>query len=626
MQPGGIGAVIRAFQVIIQGTNGGLWVFDGSGHLRESITATAGTINGQAYQPDIVSYSSATVTRWCRLSSGGLIFTDSLHYGSDGTVGLSPFGNNTQSPSLQLGAPEGFTGGLPGFAEILGPSPDNSRGGGYAFNTTANLLSNFGVFWLIPSGDTLGAQDVAHINNAYADGWQFIILMPGDWYLNANILIPNDHCDLHGCGSATVIHLVANAGTLVNMIMNTVDVKYFRFSDFIIDGNAGAQVANSWNCGIVLQNPSADGRHMGWRVRIQNIAGDGLVQTGRGSSSFGDFHIFGAGGFGLNVHEDCYFVNFDIGACGIDGILEQGSSNQFAACKSWFSGANLVSGRGDPVSLLTVNAPNNFWDGGGIAGLQFSLVNGWGNGHRVANISGSVIANAGSGGTLDCYYQDNARAGYCNINGSQRRVGTVVADSNNNCGNSGGVPNGNYPGIDLASSNCKIDGSSFDRAANANHQAAALGITSGANSNSIHLTFTGTLNDGSNMPPLTAASVPVKSDLSFKGEGDSFFNPVFAATYTPDPFGSTYHGMVVTGAITIANPALAGTNNTGYNAPFFTYPGMHLIIALTQDLVGGHVITLGAGYSLNGHAFTVAAANTSAIEFVFDGQLWQAIG
>jgi hypothetical protein len=467
-----------------------------------------------------------------------------------------------------------------------------------------------------------GWDDATQINNALLQ-YPLVRCAAAVFTLQTGLVIP-DSTALTGIPFRSKLQFANNVGLLAIMITNAANAQYCSVDNLLLDGNNANQMAGAWQCGVVLQNPAADGRHQGnGGMRVQNFTGDGFVQTGRGSSQFSNWQIFGCSGFGANIHEDCYYTGWDIGACGIDGMLIQGASNQLAAVKTFFSGAALVSGRGAGVTLNTVPAPGNAWDGGNITGgLNFSLVNGWGNGFNYANISGTAIGNAGSGGTMAaCYAQDNARAGVANLFGTQRLVIDCVADSNNNCGTNGGVPNGAYPGFDWAASNCVVRGSSFDRAANVNHMAGALQLTAGAVGNQFHLEFTGTLNDGSNMPPLTAASNPVRCDFQFKAQGRSFFAPVFAATYTPDPFGAEVHEITLTGNITFANPALAGTNTTGYNAPAFTVPGMRLTLIAIQDGAGGHTVTFGAAYK-GASAPSVVAGVTNVWSFVYDGTNW----
>lgn len=467
-----------------------------------------------------------------------------------------------------------------------------------------------------------GWDDATQINNALLQ-YPLVRCAPATFTLQTGIIIPASTA-LTGIPFRSLLTFANNVGLLTIMITNAVNAQFCSVDSLLLDGNNANQLGGAWQRGVVLANGPADGRHQGnGGMRVQNFTGTGFTQTGRGSSQFSNWQIFGCGGHGANVHEDCYYTGFDIGSSGIEGMLIQGASNQLAAVKTFFSGAALVSGRGAGVTLNTVAAPAIAEEGGNITGgLNYSLGNGWGNGFQYANISGTAIGNAGSGGTMAaCYAQDNARAGVANLFGTQRLVIDCVADSNNNCGTNGGIPNGAYPGFDWAASNCQVRGSSFDRNVNTNHQAGALQVTSGSVGNQFDLEFTGTLNDGSNMPPLTAASVPVRCSFRWKAAGWSLFQPGFASTYTPDPFTAETHEITITGAITFALPALAGTNTTGYNSPAFTVPGQRLQIIGVQDGAGGHAVTFAAGYK-GATAASLAANATNVWTFVFDSTNW----
>jgi hypothetical protein len=481
--------------------------------------------------------------------------------------------------------------------------------------------------WLVTPkvqfGDAAG-DDAVNINYALQQSPK-VRLGPFTYNI-ATPIVMSSFNSLQGAGLQTVLQFAASAGSLTNMITNgSGSANACRISDLTLDGNK-ANNAGTWQCGIVLANPNVgpfftDGRHQVSNVLIKNFTGDGFVQTGRGSSQFSDVQIFLCDGFGANIHEDCYYSGFDIGSSGIDGMIVQGGSNMIVNSKCWFSGAKLVSSRVDGATLLTVTPPGNFWDGSGIAGLTFSLANGFGNGFYYTNISGASQTGNNSGGSMaGCYSQDNARAGYF-ITGRKQTFSSINADSNNNCGTSGGVPNGSFAGVDAQCSTCEIQGFSWDRAANVNHQAAALNITSSANENEIHLGFTGTLNDGSNMAPLTAASVVNRANVVMSASG-GFRAPGSGTPQTPDPFSADVVSITLTQNIVFNNPALAGTNTTGT----FLVPGQRVTLALTQDGTGGRTVTLGGLYRLNGKAFTLVANATSVIEFVWDGTNWQAVG
>jgi hypothetical protein len=464
------------------------------------------------------------------------------------------------------------------------------------------------------------------------------VYVPAGTYKTGPLTIPQN-VTLRGAGiAATTLQLAPTVSQYGNLIMNqqlagtSYDANCVQVRDLRIDGNKSAMSAGWRNCGIVLSNrtPSGgfeytDGRHQVSNVLIQNFTGDGLVQAGRGVVQASDVQAWVCNGFGFNLNEDSEYVNCDAGACGLDGFIIQGGSNRLTGCKAWFSGAALVSGRGAGATLLTVTAPPNSWDGGNITGgLTFSLANGYGNGFLWRNISGTSVASNSSGGSYSALgAQDNARAGFL-VQGARQTLTGIEADSNGNCGTTSGLPNGTYAGVEANCSNSIIIGTCWDRAANVNHQGAALRLVSSSGTNTrnrIQLGFSGSLNDSSNMPPLTADSTLYQNSVQFQGMSGSFQNPSFTSSFTPDPFAAeVFAPGALTGNVTISNPALAGTNTTG----LFLVPGMKLTLILTQDGTGGRTVALGAAFRLNGKSFSTAAGATTVITFIYDGASWQA--
>lgn len=102
--------------------------------------------------------------------------------------------------------------------------------------------------------------------------------------------------------------------------------------------------------------------------------------------------------------------------------------------------------------------------------------------------------------------------------------------------------------------------------------------------------------------------------ISFNGTGrDIVQNPVFAASYTPDP----ELGEIV------FYPAL--TANLTVNAPVNPVRGMKLHFFFTQNGSGGWTVTFNSVFKKTGGAFTATAgANTKCnIAFMYDGTAWQ---
>lgn len=530
-----------------------------------------------------------------------------------------------------LAAPSGTP--APGAALIA-----TGNGSETAWSTSWYNVQAYGATGNDSTSDTT-AIAAALTAAGYAGGGT--VYLPPGTYLTGALSIPQN-VTIRGAGiDATTLKLSSSAAKFDNLLTNaqligtTYDANCCQVRDMTLDGNAGAMSAGWWNSGIVFSNrtPSGgyeylDGRHQASNLLIQNFTGDGLVQAGRGESQFSDIQVWLVNGFGFNINEDSEYSNCDAGGCGLDGFLIQGGSNRLVGCKSWFSGAKLTSTRGSGASATTVAAPSGTgapdWDGGNQASpITFSLANGYGSGFLWLSISGTSTSGNHSTNTLaGCGAQDNARNGFC-LNGSRQVLAGVEADSNSNCGvTSGTTPLASYAGFDIDCDRSVIIGISWDRGANTNHQAAAVNFISGDPGNVIDMVFYGSLNDGSNMPPLLASSTGnTQSSLRFNGMGPGSIQfPNFAASYTPDPFLGEVVSMTLTGAITVNNPALTGTNTTGT----FLIPGQKLTLILTQDGSGGHAVTLGGAFRLNGKSFSTSASATTAIPFIWDGTSWQA--
>ena len=193
--------------------------------------------------------------------------------------------------------------------------------------------------------------------------------------------------------------LKANAGTLANLITNQQnyagvnDAQAVAVRNMRLNGNISNQLANSWNCGIVLNNDSPsgnyewqDGRHQVSNVLIESFTGDGLVQQNRGTCQFSDVQVFNVGGSGFIVAVDNELTNCDAGGCGIEGFWVQDNSI-LSNCKAWYCGSALTTSRTSGAAR-SVTAPSNAWDNGGSA-TTYSLANGFGNGFLIAGQPGS---------------------------------------------------------------------------------------------------------------------------------------------------------------------------------------------------------------------------------------------
>lgn len=592
---------VLAQLIIIEGPNDGLFVYNGTpaaGNLVGSIAVTGGTDQfGNLYLAGEVTYTPA-----------GPGFEACQNFGAQLTFYTAITEAGPWTPVGVFG-PSGTAGTTMLLQAISGPIVVQ---GGIAY-----------VKPLSPAGD-----DGAAINAIYAiAGVKTVIQAPGTFNIATTIAIP-DGGTLAGSGLGTINQLAASSGATQNVITNASGATNCTVRDLLIDGNSPSN-AGTWQSGIVLNNPAADPHHQIRGVRIQNTTGDGIVLAGRaGGTVVSDVSMRFTNGFGVNTIFDAAFVNVDIGNAGIDGFLIQGGSVRLSNCKAWFAGDKLVSGRGAGATLLTVSPPANAFDGSGIAGLTFTVTGGWGNGFHWTNISGSSQGPSGFGGTCAALTaQDNAGAGFRNDGTGGAGPAVVItgaeADSNNNNGTTGGSPNAFISGIEWGGSHGYVEGKSFDRGSNVNHQTAALNIvsTSGFTGNRFRLQFFGSLNDGSNMPPLALGSVPTANDCEFGAQGRSLRPLAASGTVAVDPFLAETFTSTMTGALTVSNPALTGTDTTG----IFLVQGMKITLCLTQDGVGGHAVTLGGAFRLNGLTFTGVANATTAIEFVYDGTSWQAL-
>ena len=476
------------------------------------------------------------------------------------------------------------------------------------------------------------AAAASGITSTTPQGLSGTVFFPAGTFVTGPLVLP-ERVELVGVGWATELQLKANAGTLANLITNqqnyagSNDAQAVAVRNMRLNGNISNQLANSWNCGIVLNNDSPsgnyewqDGRHQVSNVLIESFTGDGLVQQNRGTCQFSDVQVFNVGGSGFIVSVDNELTNCDAGGCGIEGFWVQDNS-QLSNCKAWYCGSALTTSRTSGVAA-SVTAPNNSWDNGGSA-TTYSLANGFGNGFLIAGQPGGGAMQGQYGGSVltGCYAQDNARSGFY-LNGGRMILENCNADSNNNNGTSngtsGGTPVGSYAGFDIAAYNSRVSGISWDRSANVNHQAAALHIASGFHTGVIELAFEGSLNDGSNMPPLLAGSAPSQFSVRMGGSNDGVQSLGFSSTLAVDPFMGETIAVTLTGPMTVSAPALTGTNTTGV----FLIPGMRLRFILRQDGTGGRVVTWNAVFKTSG-ALTTTLNTVNIVEFIYDGTNWR---
>lgn len=650
------GLTITGGVIKITGSTGGLFAYDpsiGAGNLIGWLTDAGSDPFGNAVSGVIGAQNNATTAKTFITKNANLHF-NVVHFTNDAVIGAGEEGTGTvpyPAPNASFVSPS-QAGSTAQISLILLAGDKETAKGPFALLSPANVGGVSGQYyagshcWYLPG---TGVDDGAAINALLALGITKFTLLPGVANITTPISSSVNDIDFGGSGAGnpilgtvgTVLKLAASSAAFNNVIGNSGGAAGWTLHDFAIDGNSGGlsgsnQPAGAWQAGIVLQNSGTDGRHCVYNVRCENLTGDGIVTTGNQGRS----RIFGntadqCNGFGFNLTHDSEIFGNDAGRCGIGGFLIQGGSNALAACKAWFAGQVLVSTggvlgvRGVGASLLTVNAPTGAgapaWDGAGVAGLVFSVANGWGNGFHWVNITGSSRASGGGEGSYESMIaQDCAGNGFKNEGATGLKM-SGIADSCSNSGTSSGTtPNVQLAGWDIAANQCNIDGTSMDDGGNTSHQYGALSISAGSARNRINLQFYGTLNDGSNMPPLTAASAqPLSNVVNFRASGPGSFKSIgSAATWTPDPFDAEVQEMTVTSALTINAPALAGTNTTGQ----FLVQGMRLTLITKQDATG-HAVTLNAVFKVAGSAGFSAAANAiTAITFMYDGTNWIAVG
>jgi hypothetical protein len=551
-----------------------------------------------------ISGTSATVTR-----------------GADGTTPVVHTSGFTVQQVLTRASLNGFSQSKAAFASILDYGADPSG------NTDSTSAITAAIAAVTPAD---GVFDVAGT-----------VLVPSGQYLTGPIVLPQ-RVGLLGTGYGSTLVLSASAPANCTMVSNSQDAgaagngaQMCFVSNLRLDGNNSHRAGN-WDSAIVFTNtyhPTwpyeyADARHVISGVNIQYFTGDGIVVD---DSTISDCNIWSVGGFGFVTASDANFANCGAGGCGLDGFVVPGSS-QLTNCKSWYSGSALTSGQysGQNATALSVTAPNNYW---GSGSLTYTLAAGYGNGFLLAQPAAGGPTQGGNFGTLSgCYAQDNARAGFY-IDQSYANLSGCTADSNGNNGTSDGTstgaPVGSFAGFDVTSAGSNIDGISFNRSSNLNQQAAGLHVYSGFTGGNIHLGFGGSLNDGSNMPPLMAGDVPQGVDLrmyhmsTFTGssQGGGYFADASFATgsYAVDPFWATTWDLTLSGNITLGNPAMKGTNTTGT----FLYQGMKLRYIIRQGSTA-FTVSWGAAFAVRS-APAVTANSVSILDFVYDGTTWQQV-
>lgn len=517
------------------------------------------------------------------------------------------------------------------------------------FSQAEAAFANILDYGADPSGNTDSTSAIAAAITAVtpADGVfdaAGTVFIPGGQYITQPIVLPQ-RVGLLGAGFASTLVLAAGSPANSTLVSNAPNAgatgngaQMCFVSSLRLDGNNSHRSGN-WDNGIVFTNtytPTypyeySDARHLITNVNVQYFTGDGIVIN---DSDVSDCNIWSVGGFGFATINDANFVNCSAGGTGLDGFVVPGSC-QLTNCKAWYSGVKLTSGQysGQSATALTVTASNNYWGGGSIT---YTLAEGYGNGFLLGTPQAGTAGPSASGNfaTLaGCYAQDNCRAGYLILQPYANLSG-CTADSNSNCGTSngtsGGTPVGSFAGFDMQSAGSIIEGFSYNRSANLNQQAAGLHVSSGTGGK-ITLGFGGQLNDGSNMPPLMAGDTPQGVDLQMyhmstytsSNQGGGYFSDHSFATgtYSVDPFWATTWDLLLSGNITLANPAMigSGANTTGT----FLYQGMKLRYIIRQGATA-YTVSWGGAFVFRATP-NFPASSVRILDFVYDGTNWQQV-
>jgi hypothetical protein len=179
--------LVVARVVVIEGTGDGLFVYDGPaalGNLVDSVAAVSGTdLYGNIVEAGITTYNP----------SAGIyaqLYNAALQFGFT-TLGGTPAGISGLPGGITLGS--GSDGGLPASLSVnaAGPGPFPNFAA-VQVNANASLVFNGNTeslfAFLTPSGDTSGLDDSTNIADCFSAGVSVVWLLPGTWYVYANIV------------------------------------------------------------------------------------------------------------------------------------------------------------------------------------------------------------------------------------------------------------------------------------------------------------------------------------------------------------------------------------------------------------------------------------------------------
>jgi hypothetical protein len=127
-----------------------------------------------------------------------------------------------------------------------------------------------------PSGDQTGQEDCTYLNDALAAGFA-VQLLPGSWYLNAEVAVPWN-LQLRGCGPTTAVNFLGTGDCfrMYNPTMpagypyNTQDNQSGGIYDLLIDGASAGAGSAGIHMGDML------GAELG-NVYVRNFTGKGSI-------------------------------------------------------------------------------------------------------------------------------------------------------------------------------------------------------------------------------------------------------------------------------------------------------------------------------------------------------------
>lgn len=356
VQPGVSGQIVVANKVIVFGPGGGIFVYNGTPALGNPpifyVTTGAADPYGNPVTP--LAATSRGATQAIQLLNGIITFL----FSSQQVGSLAASGPGLMS-LFSLGSTAAGNTGWSLFS--------NTAAGGPAMVEQTGPLSSI-IFTLGPSGDNTGATDVANINNAlagtgygYPAGGAYIVrLMPGDYFINAPIVIPGSQVRLTGdwwwsasvndnysagvgASGGAVIHMVpAFAGlAAITMINSTVGKQFYGvdISGITIEGFAvpagtiyGIYVDGAWGAcflrGVCIHRPPADCIRFLTDVTTGKIPDDWLITACKFSASRNGYGVF------AQDLADSWISDCESSENALDGwYINYGIGTRFTACK-----------------------------------------------------------------------------------------------------------------------------------------------------------------------------------------------------------------------------------------------------------------------------------------------------